>query len=62
MEIERLRGLLHGIAYDGILDEDFTPLTVDLLNAPTAERLRLPKVSLFDGTRNPSDHLGIYSS
>ena len=62
MEIERLRGLLDGTAREGILDGDFTPLTEDLLSAPILDRLRLPKVSLFDGTGDPSDHLGIYSS
>ena len=55
----------------GSLHRDFTPLTEELLNAPILERLRLLKVSLFDGTGDPSlfdgtgdpsDYLGIYSS
>ena len=29
---------------------------------PVPDRLRLPKVSLFDGSGDPSDHLGVYSS
>ena len=62
VEIERLRGLLGGIAREGILDGDFTPLTEDLLSAPVPDQLRLPKVSLFDGTGDPADHVGIYSS
>lgn len=62
MEIERLRGLLDGTARDGILNGDFTPLTEDILSAPIPDRLRLPKVSLFDGTGDPYGHLGINSS
>ena len=62
VEIERLRGLLGGTAREGILDGDFTPLTEDLLSAPVPDQLRLPKVSLFDGTGDPADHVGIYSS
>ena len=61
-EIERLRGLLDRTACDGILDGDFTPLIEDLVSAPIPDQPRLPKVSLFDGTGDPSDHLGIYSS
>ena len=62
VEIERLRGLLGGIAREGILDGDFTPLTEDILNALIPDRLRLPKLTMFDGTGDPTDHLGIYSS
>ena len=69
-ENERLRELLDETIRDGILYGDFTPLTEDLftplteylLSAPISDRLRLPKVSLFDGTGDPSDYLGIYSS
>ena len=62
VEIERLRGLLGGTAREGILDGDFTPLTEDLISTPVPDQLRLPKVSLFDGTGDPADHVGIYSS
>ena len=55
VEIERLRGLLDGKACDGILGGDFTPLTKVIINAPIPDQLRLPKVTLFDGTGNPTD-------
>ena len=58
MEIERLRGLLNRRASDGILDRDFTALTEDIINAPIPDRLRLPKVTLFDGTGDPFCPLG----
>ena len=61
-EIEHPRGLLGEVTHDVILDGDFTPLTEYLLTTPVPVRLRLPKVSLFDGNGDPSDHLGIYSS
>ena len=61
-EIERLLGLLDGTARDSILDEDFTPLTEYIISAPIFGRLRLSKVTLFDGTGDPTDHLGVYSS
>ena len=61
-EIERLREILGEPTRDGILDGDFTPLTETLLTTPVPDRLRLPKVSLFDGSGDPSDHLGVYSS
>ena len=61
-EIERLRGLLDGIACERILDEDFTPLTEDILDTPSPDRLRIPKVNMFNGTGDSTDHLGIYSS
>ena len=61
-EIERIRVILGEPSRDGILDGDFTPLTEALLATPVPDRLRLPKVSLFDGSGDPSDHLGVYSS
>ena len=61
-EIERLWGLLDGRARDGIQDEDFTPLTKDMINAPIPDPLMLSMVTLFDGTGDPFDHLGVYSS
>ena len=61
-EIGRLRGILGEASHDGILDGDFTPLTEALLATPVPDRLRLPKVSLFDGSGDPSDYLGICSS
>ena len=61
-EIERIRGILGEPSRDGILDGDFTPLTEALLATPVPDRLRLPKVSLFDGSGDPSNHLGVYSS
>ena len=60
-EIERLRGLLDRRVRGSILDGDFTPLTEDIINAPIPDRLRLPKVTLFDETKDPTDHLGVYS-
>ena len=62
MEIKRLQGLLDWRARDGILDGDFTPLTEDIINASIPDRLRLLKVTLFDGTEDPTDHLGVYFS
>ena len=62
MKIERFRGLLDGESRDGILDGDFTPLAEYLLAAPVPDHLRLSKVRLFDGSGDPSDHLGVYSS
>ena len=32
------------------------------MTTPVPNRLRLPKVSLFDRSGDPSDHLGVYSS
>ena len=61
-EIERIRGILGKPSRDGILDGDFTPLTETLLAIPVPVCLRLPKVSLFNGSGDLSDHLGIYSS
>ena len=61
-EIARLQGILGGVAHDGILDRDFTPLTEYLYSTPVPDRLKLAKVSLFDGSGGPSDHLGVYSS
>ena len=61
-EIERIRGILAEPSRDGILDGDFTPLTENLLATPIPDRLRLPKVSLFDGSGDLSDHLGVYCS
>ena len=61
-EIERIREILGEPSHDGILDGDFTPLTEALLTTPVPDRLKLPKVSLFDGSGDPSDHLGVYSS
>ena len=52
-EIERIRGILGEPSRDGILDVDFTPLTEALLATPVSDRLRLPKVSLFDGSGDP---------
>ena len=61
-EIERIHGILAELSCDGILDGDFTPLTEALVATPIPDRLRLPKVSLFDGSGDPSDHLGVYCS
>ena len=61
MEIKHLRGLLNRTTRDGILDGAFTPLTEDILAAPIPNRVRLSKVSLFDGIGDLSDHLGVYS-
>ena len=61
-EIARLRWILGGVSHDGILDGDFTPLTEYLLATPVPDHLRLQKVRLFDGSGDPSDHLGVYSS
>ena len=44
------------------MDGDFTPRSEGILNAYIPGQLRLPKVNLFDGTGDPTDHLGIYSS
>ena len=61
-EVEFLRGVLDGTTRSGILDGDFTPLTKELLSGPIPERLKLLKMSLFDGTGDPFDYLGVYSS
>ena len=62
VEIERLQGILGEVSHDGILDGDFRPLMEYLLATPVPDRLRLPKIRLFDGSGDPSDHLGIYYS
>ena len=62
MDIACLRGILGRVFHDGILDRDFTPLTEYLLTTLVPDRLRLPKVSLFDKSKYPSDHMGVYSS
>ena len=54
--------MLAELSLDGLLDGDFTPLTEALLATPIPDRLRLPKVSLFDGSGDPSDQLGVYCS
>ena len=54
--------LLDRRACDGILDGDFTPVIEDIINAPIPNRLRLPKMTLFDGTGDCFDHLGVYCS
>ena len=58
-EIAHFRGILDEVSHDGILDGDFTPLTDYLLTTPVLDRLRLPKVNLFDGSGDLSDHLEI---
>ena len=59
-EIERLQGHLDGTTHDGILDGDFTPLIEYILTAPIPDRLKLPKVNLFDWAGDPSNHQAIY--
>ena len=61
-EIVRLQRILGEASHDGILDGDFTPLTEYLLASPVPDHIKLPKVSLFDGSGDPSDQLGLYSS
>ena len=61
-EIVRVQGILGEASHDGILDGDFTPLTEYLFASPVPDHIRLPKVSLFDGSGDPSDQLGLYSS
>ena len=35
---------------------------MDILEVPIPEHLNMPKISSFDGSRDPTDHIGIYTS
>lgn len=39
-----------------------TPFSVEIVNAPCYEKVKMPTVDLYDGTNDPEEHLGLYKA
>jgi len=39
-----------------------TPFSAKIINAPCYRKVKMPTVDLYDGTRDPKEHLGAYKA
>ena len=39
-----------------------TPFSVEVINAPTFGKVKMPNLELYNGTMDPDEHLGVYKT
>ena len=64
-EISRVKEVVKGRApdtMDTLVQQTESPFTVKVLRYPLPGKFRMPQVEIFDGAKDPIDHLNIYKN
>ena len=64
-EISRMKEVVRGRApdtMDTLVQQTESPFTVEVLRYPLPAKFRMPQVEIFDGVKDPVDHLNTYKN
>ena len=64
-EIDRVKEVVKGRApdtMDTLVQQTESPFTVEVLRYPLLAKFRMPQVEIFDGVKDPVDHLNTYKN
>ena len=50
------------INLDGMIKRTDSPFTTSVLECPLPPKFRLPQLEVYDGTKNPLDHIGAFKT
>ena len=50
------------INLDGMIKRTDSPFTASVLECPLPLKFRLPQLEVYDGTKNPLDHIGAFKT
>ena len=50
------------VSMDALVQQTESPFTAGVLHFPLPEKFRMPQIEMFDGTKDPIDHLNTYKN
>ena len=60
-ELDEVKNAMKGkmaINPDGMVKRTGSPFTISILECPLPPKFRLPQLEVYDGTKDPLDHIG----
>ena len=64
-ELSHVKEVVKGRAPDSVdtlVQQTESPFTAEVLHFPLPAKFRMPQIEVFDGTKDPVDHLNIYKN
>ena len=64
-ELDEVKNAMKGkrtINLDGMVKRTNSPFTTSILECPLPPKFRLPYLEVYDGTKNPLDHIGAFKT
>ena len=62
-ELDKVKNAMKGkttINVDGIIKRTNSPFTANVLKCSLPPKFRLPQLEVYDGTKDPLDHIGAF--
>ena len=62
-ELDEVKNAMKGktaINLDGMIKRTDSPFAVSVLECPLPPKFRLPQLEVYDGTKDPLDHIGVF--
>ena len=64
-ELDEVKYIMKGntvINLDGMIKRTDSPFTANVLECPLPPKFRLPQLEVYDGTKDPLDHIGAFET
>ena len=64
-ELDEVKNAMKGkttINLDGIIQRTDSPFIASVLECPLPPKFRLPQLEVYDGTKDPLDHIGVFKT
>ena len=64
-ELDEVKNTMKGktmINLDGMIKRTDSPFTASVLECPLAPKFHLPQLKVYDGTKDPLDHIGAFKT
>ena len=64
-EVIPMREVVKGrapVSMDALIQQTESPFTVGVLHFPPSEKFKMPQIEMFNGTKDPLDHLNTYKN
>ena len=64
-ELDKVKNTMKGkttINLDGMIKRIDSPFTASVLECPLPPKFRLPQLEVYDGTKDPLDHIGAFKT
>ena len=64
-ELDEVKNTMKGkiaINLDGVIKRTYSPFTANVLECPLPPKFHLPQLEVYDGTKDPLDHIGAFKT
>ena len=64
-DLDEVKNAMKGkttINQDGMIKRTDSPFTASVLKCPLPPKFRLPQLKVYDGTKDPLDHIGAFKT